>query len=340
MTGILTSTGLILADADDDILGLLGSTSEVVLQDLLGAVGISGLGIQSRSRVMGNHAVSTTEGVLHRAPWVVLGSGLHIPHITSVAAELSAGKGSSNSVLVADGTTSGVDEPCTLLEVLEQLGVDQSTGTLVKRAVDSDNIALRDELLEVLDAARLHSLGSGSGERSVVVVEELLGVEGLQTLENAVADATSTDGPNDLALHIKGVAGNVRDLPVTALDHLVGGDKVADEEEDAHDDVLCDRGDVRAGHLEDLDPAVDGSVEIDVVRADTCSDADLEVLGLVDELLGKVARVEGGGDEDLSIDDVLLEVAVWAFLAARHWWIVRNGSSERSKHNIPTSSWP
>jgi len=269
---------------------------------------------------------------------VVLGSRLHVPNITSVATELTAFQSRGNSILVADGTTSGVDEPCTLLEVLEQLGVHQSAGTLVKRAVDGNDIALRDKLLEVLDAAGIHSLGSGSGEGSIVVVEELLGVEGLEALENAVADTTSTDGADNLALEIKGVASNIRDLPVAALDHLVGGDKVADEEEDAHDDVLCNGGDVGAGHFQDLDSAVDSSVEIDVVRADTCGDADLEVLGLVDELLGEVARVEGGGDEDLCVDDVLLEIAVWAFLAAGHWVIVRYCILMGSGRHIPMNS--
>ena len=46
---------------------------------------------------------------------------------------------------------------------------------------------------------------------------------------------------------------DLRDLPVTALNHLVSGDKVADEEENAHDDVLSNGGDVGAGDLEDLD---------------------------------------------------------------------------------------
>ena len=62
--------------------------------------------------------------------------------------------------------------------------------------------------------------------------------------------------------------------------NLVSGDKVADEEEDGHHDVLSDRDDVGARDLEDLDTALDGSVEVDVVRADTGSDAGLEVLGL------------------------------------------------------------
>ena len=54
-----------------------------------------------------------------------------------------------------------------------------------------------------------------------------------------------------------------------------------------------------------------------MVRTDAGGDADLEVLRLVDELPGKVAGVEGRGDEDLSVLDVLLEDAARAFLIIR-----------------------
>jgi hypothetical protein len=148
--------------------------------------------------------------------------------------------GLGDGVFVADGTTSGVDEPCTLLEVLEKIGVDESTGTFVEGAVDGNEITLRDELLEVLDAANIDGLGGSwyNGrqmrggeseasvltfwERSIVVVEELLAVKGNQALKDTVTDTASTDGTDDLALQVKGIAGDFRDLPVTTLDHLYG----------------------------------------------------------------------------------------------------------------------
>lgn len=81
----------------------------------------------------------------------------------------------------------------------------------------------------------------------------------------------------------------------------MGGDEVPDEEEDAHDDVLGDRDNVRPRDLENLDTVLDGSVEVDVVRADTSGDTDLEVLGLLHELGGQVTGVEGSGDQDLGL---------------------------------------
>jgi hypothetical protein len=45
--------------------------------------------------------------------------------------------------------------------VLKKLSVDETECTLVQRAVDGDDVALRDEFLEVLDATSIDGL-SGS----------------------------------------------------------------------------------------------------------------------------------------------------------------------------------
>ena len=57
-------------------------------------------------------------------------------------------------------------------------------------------------------------------------------------------------------------------------------DKVPDEQEDAHDDVLGDRDDVGAGYLENLDTFLHCCVEVDMVGTDTRGDTDLQVLRL------------------------------------------------------------
>ena len=73
---------------------------------------------------------------MHGTPRVVLRRWLNVPHIPSVAGDLTALQGSRNRVLVTDGTARGVDEPSTLLEVLEQVFVDKAAGAFVKRRVD------------------------------------------------------------------------------------------------------------------------------------------------------------------------------------------------------------
>ena len=72
------------------------------------------------------------------------------------------------------------------------------------------------------------------------------------------------------------------------------GDKVADEDEDCHDDVFGDGDDVRASDFRHSDTAVGliRCVEIDVVGSDTCCDGNLEILGLGEALGGEIAGVE------------------------------------------------
>jgi hypothetical protein len=126
----------------------------------------------------------------------------------------------------------------------------------VKRAVDGDNIALRQHLLEVLDPAAANLLLVLGRQGLVVVVQQLLAVECLEALEHALADAAHGDGADDLALQVVLVLGGGGDVPVAGLDLLVGGHEVAHQDEDGHDDVLGDRDDVGARYFGDGDAAV------------------------------------------------------------------------------------
>lgn len=178
--------------------------------------------------------------------------------ITGVPVDVAALEGNLDGISIADGTTGGVNDPSTLLDVFEGVGVDQVTGTFVERAVDGDDITLRKEFLitilrkhecvyanswalhylEVKDTSDTNLGGSVGGEGVVVVVEQFLGVKGNKALKDTVTNATSTNGSNDFALEIVSVAGNVGDVPVTPGDHLVCGGVVSDQDEDTHDNVL------------------------------------------------------------------------------------------------------
>jgi hypothetical protein len=226
---------------------------------------------------------------------------LHVPHVARVPVQVAGLDGIGDRVLVADRAACGVDEPRALLEVLEQVRVHEPARALVQGAVDRDDVALRDKVLaegrsvfsadpfpnevgrahlEVVDAARVDLLRGVLGQRVVVVVQQLLAVERHEALEHAEADAARAERADDLALEVERVARDLGDLPVAALDHLVRGHEVADEEEDRHDDVLRDGDDVRARHLHHLDVPLHRRIEVDVVRADTGSDAHLQVLRL------------------------------------------------------------
>ena len=164
----------------------------------------------------------------------------------------------------------------------------------MKRAVDGDDIALCEHLLEVLDATAANLLLDLRAQGLVVEVEELLAVEGLETAEDTLTDTADSDGTDDLVLEVVLVLGDLSDVPVTTGDLLVGRDEVADEGEDGHNDVLSDGDDVGASDLGDGDTAVGlvGSIEVDVVGTDTSSDGELEVLGLSKTLCCEVTGVE------------------------------------------------
>ena len=161
-------------------------------------------------------------------------------------------------------------------------------------AVDGDDIALRQHLLEVLDAAAANLLLLLGRQGLVVEVEKLLAVEGLQAAQHALTDTSNGDGSDDLAFQVELVLGGSGHVPLAGLDHLVGGDEVADENEDGHDDVLGNRDDVRAGDLSDGDTAIGlvGGVQVDVIGANAGGDGKLELLGLGETLRGQVTGVE------------------------------------------------
>ena len=65
-----------------------------------------------------------------------------------------------------------------------------------------------------------------------------------------------------------------------SLAYLVSWNEVPDEEQHAHHDVLSDGRDVRASDLEDLETLFHCSIEVDMVRANTSGDTELQVLSL------------------------------------------------------------
>lgn len=204
----------------------------------------------------------------------------------------------------------------TRLHLADELLVEETASLLVERAVDGDNIALGEHLLEVLDTTAADLLLLLSAERLVVEVEELLAVEGLQAAQDTLTDTADGDGADNLALEVELVLGRLGDVPVATGDLLTGGTEVADEGEDGHDDVLGDGDDVGAGDFGDGDAAVGlvGDVQVDVVGANTGSDGDLEVLALLQALGGEVTGVEAGCFVRIwRLLFVLLELSQWLY---------------------------
>jgi hypothetical protein len=287
--------GGVVTTVDDQVLSaVVVLASEVAGEDSLGAIGVTLLGVEGGTGHVRNHGVTAAEGVLGSAEDVVTRSGLGEPDITTVTGKVAGLEGGSDILLDDDGATGGVDEVRALLHLGEELLVEETLGLLMERAVDGDNITLGKHLLKVLDATAADLLLLLGAEGLVVEVQKLLAVEGLQPPEDTLTDTADSDGTDDLVLEVILLLGDGGDVPLTTLDLLVGGDEVADEGEDGHDDVLSNGDDVRAGNLGDGDTAVGlvGGIQIDVVRADTSGDGDLEVLGLCEALGSEVAGVE------------------------------------------------
>lgn len=219
----------------------------------------------------------------------------------------------SDILLDDDGATGSVDKPracissatvniegimrhLTLLHLADELLVEQTTRLLVKRAVDRDNVALRQHFFEVLNPSAANLLLLLRRQGLIVEVQQFLAVEWLQAAKHPFADTANSNGTNNLVLQVILVLGYGSDIPVAGSDLLVRRDEVADQDEDGHDDVLGNRDDVRAGDLCHGDAAISlvSCVQVDVVGPNASSDGKLELLCLREALCRQITRVEAG----------------------------------------------
>jgi hypothetical protein len=312
---VTVSLGTVVTVDADNVLGsVILLAREEDLEDLLCSLGVSALGIDGSAGDMRSHGVSTTVLVSHGSPGMVLGGRLGEPDITTVSSDLAGLECLDNVLGNADGSSSSVDEPSTILHVRDELLVEEALGGGVQRAIDGHDITQREHLLQRLNSSATNLLFDVGRHGLVVVVEHFHGVEGLASLEDTLADSAATNGTDDLTLEIVGVLGDSSNIPAARDDLLVGGDKVSDQNEHSHDNMLSDGLDIRTSDFQNSDISSVGSIEINVVRAHTGSDADLELLGLVDSLLVDVARVEGGSDDYIGVNNLLVKHRVGAIL--------------------------
>lgn len=157
------------------------------------------------------------------------------PNITTVATDVAALDCLCDIFCNADGTTSGIDDPGTLLHPAEFLLVDQAHCAFVQRSIDSEDVDFRQELLEVFNANGANFLFGVLGQRLVVVVCELGAVEWLEALQDAEANTAGAERANNLAFEVKlwarvsqnlilvpgftyGVLGDLSNFPATRFD--------------------------------------------------------------------------------------------------------------------------
>lgn len=185
--------------------------------------------------------------------------------------------------------------------------VEETLSLFVQGAVNGDNIALGEHLLERVDAATANLLFHLGLQWLVVVVEQLLAAKRLETSQHTLTNATDCHGTHDLALEIVLILGCTGDIPLTRLNLLMGGDKVADEHEHGHDGVFSDRRDIATGDLGDGDASIGlvGGIEVHVIGSNTGGDGNLEILGTCQTLCGQVAGMEADGCQiELTLDNL------------------------------------
>jgi hypothetical protein len=152
----------------------------------------------------------------------------------------------------------------------------------MQRAVDGDHITLRQHLFEILDPSAADFLFLFRAQWLVVKVQELLAIEGFEPAKHTLANATDGHRTHHLVLEVVLVLGHSSNIPIASGNLLVSRYKVTDKGQDGHDNVFCNRDHIGAGDFSNGDTAIGliGSIEVDMVRANTCSDSNLEVLRL------------------------------------------------------------
>ena len=182
----------------------------------------------------------------------------------------------------------------TLLHLGDQLLVEKTSGLLVERAVDGNNITLSQHLLKVFNTSAADFLFLFRAEGLVVEVQKLLAVEWLQSAEHTLTDTANSNGTDNLVLEVELVLGHGCDIPVSTFDLLVRGDEVSDEGQDRHNDVLGDGDNIATSDFGNGDAAIGlvGGVQVNVIRSNTGGDGNLQLLGLGQAFGGQVAGVE------------------------------------------------
>lgn len=72
--------------------------------------------------------------------------------------------------------------------------------------------------------------------------------------------------------------------------------------------MLSDGDNIRTGDFRHTDLSLICGIQVDVIRSNTGSDTQPEILRRVHDFLGEVPRVERSRDQDLGIFDVLVEL--------------------------------
>src|SRR5919202_751050 len=293
-----------LAVVDDQVLWPYLLSLEVGFEAVTDALGVASLRFQRRAGDVRRHGV-----VGQRPPRMIGRRGLDVPRVAGVPGQVAGFQRLDEGVAIDDRPAGRVDQPGALLHVEQPLAVEQTVRIRRQWNVDGDDVGPLDEIVEICPANAEDVLVDAADGRKVIV--EHVDVEALEAHGHLLPDPTHTDDPNGLVFEVVGLRGDLTDAPA-AFDHvLIGRYEVAPQGQDLHDGVLGDAGDVAAALLGDGDAPVPRLRQVEVVGADAGQDAQTKVRRVVEYLLRSVDGPEGGGDQDLRVLEVVVELVTF-----------------------------
>jgi hypothetical protein len=155
----------------------------------------------------------------------------------------------------------------TLLHLRDELLVEQAPRFLMQRAVDRHNIALLQHLFQGVTAPAANLLLYFGLEGLIVVVQQFFTIKRLKAAKHTFPNAAYCNSSNNLSFQVILIFCSGSDVPFPSLDLFVSRDKVANENQDCHYDMLCNGDNVRASDFRDRDSTVRlvGSIQVDMV---------------------------------------------------------------------------
>ena len=172
----------------------------------------------------------------------------------------------------------------------------------MQRTVDGDYITLSQHLVQVIYASTSNLFLNLRLERLVVKVQQLLAVKWLESSQHAFANTPDSDRAHDLVLEIVFVLRNGGDIPVSTRNLLMSWNKVANEGEDGHENMLCHGYDIGTSDFSDRDATVGfvPGIKVDVIGSNARSDGKFELLSFSESFGGQVPWVEANSNTRLA----------------------------------------
>ena len=168
----------------------------------------------------------------------------------------------------------------------------------MQRTVDRDYITLSQHLFQVIYTSASNFFLNLRLERLVVKVQQLLAVKWLESSQHAFADTPDSDCAHDLVLEIVFVLCNGGDIPVSTRNLLMSWNKVANEGEDGHENMLCHGYDIGTSDFSNRDATVGfvPGIKVNVVGSNAGSNGKFELLSFSESFGGQVPWVEANSN--------------------------------------------